>query len=227
MKHGLLSLLAATFLFCSCSTLTPDRIAVIAALAGNAAQIGVESWLVRHPEHRASFQAVANAIAAFLAAQGGPPATAKEATVAELLSSLPTPTLASREAELYVTGDNLVVWDARANKASTVEGPAVEPVLKAVREGMGRALAPMPPMPGRVRALVTAPGSSPGLVAGADTTPAVKKSLTTEPLKVTAPPQPIPDAVFALERRVDGTNWMRVRLYTNSAADRFQVLRVR
>lgn len=212
-----------TALLCSCASLTPDRIAVLAALAGNAAQIGVSLWLDKNPDHRGSFEAVARAIAAFLAAQAGPGVApeAKEATVAELLSSLPTPTLASKEGELYVSGDNLVIWDAKLKKASTVEGAAVEPVLKAVKEGMRRALVPKPPkpypLPIRARESLTAVPQ-----------PITNLTPISTPLVVPAgkfAPRGRGVGIYSVERKT-GTNWTEVQSFTSGPAE-FRVRRVR
>lgn len=216
-------ILSAALLCCSCSTLTPDRIAVLAALAGNAAQIGVEEWLRQHPTHRESFAAVARAIAAFLAAQGGS-AEERESKVVELLSSMPTRTLASKEGGLYLTGTpgtnqpqrgELVVWDETLKKASVIEGAATEPVLKAVRDGMRRALAVKAPMPTPPRFLYMGWTNDPAFAVVSP--PPLPRAVTgVEALRAQPRPDPHP------ERTNRGTLWQQAIPYL----DRTNTLRV-
>jgi hypothetical protein len=135
-------------LFTSCASLTPERIAILAAIAGQAAQIGAQQWLATHPEHRAAFDAVITAIRA-LVAQG----TTNPNAYVELLESLPTSKLAAPSGELMWSGRPkdghgvaaILVWDGELAKPVVIEEAAVLPVMKAATAGLKRATAPMPP----------------------------------------------------------------------------------
>lgn len=173
MKHGLCLLLV--FLF-GCASLTPERINVLAQIAGQAAQLGAQEWLREHPTHRDAFNLVIAAISAFV--RNGETDMAK---YTELLESLPSGTLRGEAGELYITGSprdtnqvatvlqtnfisaglsvvvltnapvvskaRLVIWDKELNKAVRVTGALEKPVQRAVRDGLRRAVGPAPPMP--------------------------------------------------------------------------------
>lgn len=126
-------------LFTSCTTLTPDRISVLAQIAGQAAQIGAQQWLAQHPEQRPAFDLVLAAISDFVR-QG----KTNMVEYTELLSSLPTGTLRGDAGELYIS-DTLVVWDRDLGRSTRIVGAAERPVRMAVRDGLRRAVAPMPP----------------------------------------------------------------------------------
>jgi len=141
---GRLAATLAVLLFTSCAGMTPERIDAIIAIAGAAAQIGTQVWLAQHPTHRESFQHVIDAIAAEIKNSGA----TNEVKIVALLSSLPTDALvAPNKGELYVTVPHLVVWDAKKQKATRVEGKAVAPVIKATLMGLRRGVAPRPPIP--------------------------------------------------------------------------------
>lgn len=137
----ILAILTA-LLFLGCASLAPNRVAVLAAIAQHAAYIGASDWLAKHPEHKAGFDAVIFALTA-LARNNN----TNETAFVELISSLPTSTLAGPEGELYVTEADLVIWDSALKKAVEVKGPAVQPVMKATLSGLKRAVAPLPPVP--------------------------------------------------------------------------------
>lgn len=141
MKHGLCLLLVLLF---GCTTLTPDRISVLAQIAGQAAQLGAQQWLAQHPEHRDAFNLVIAAINDFVR-QG----KTNMVEYTELLSSLPTGTFRGDAGELYIT-DTLVVWDRDLGRSTRIVGAAERPVRMAVRDGLRRAVGPKPPMPPRV-----------------------------------------------------------------------------
>lgn len=156
MKNGFLILLV--FLL-GCTTLTPDRIQVLAMIAGQAAQVGAQEWLVKHPEHRAAFNLVMVAINNFV--RSGETNMAKYTA---LLESLPTSTLRGEAGEVYIAGEpaenelgpkaaaHLVIWDNELKKAVKVTGELERPVQRAIRDGLRRACAPQPPpLPGKSR----------------------------------------------------------------------------
>lgn len=143
----LATLTALLFFLFGCASLTPDRVAVLAAIAGQAAQVGAADWLVKHPEHRALFAAALAELTA-LARAGITTNSTNEMAVAsalERLSQLPTATLSGPEGAVYMRMADLVVWDGR--KMVVLQGAATVPVLKAIRVGLWQAMAPMPPAP--------------------------------------------------------------------------------
>lgn len=141
-----------------CTTLTPDRIQVLAAIAGQAAQLGAQEWLAAHPTHRDAFNLVIVAINNFVRA-----GETNMVKYAELLESLPTASLRGTAGEVYVTGTpkewpdtngiaTVVIWDAELKKSIRVEGELEKPVREAIRRGLVRAVTPMPPaIPNRHR----------------------------------------------------------------------------
>lgn len=133
-----------------CASLTPERLDVLAQIAGLAAQEGAKEWLKKHPDHRLAFDAVIASIAA-LVKQG----ETREFKYSELLQSLPTATLAGTEGAVYVTGtsnistnkeqDRIIVYDERTKKAYHVGGDIR--VQRQIVAGLKRAMLPLPPVP--------------------------------------------------------------------------------
>jgi hypothetical protein len=157
--HGWIAvILSATLLF-GCTSLTPERVNVLAAIAGQAAAMGAEEWLLKHPQHRAAFDAVIAELVA-VHKNGNTNEQALEDAFVERMSSLPTDTFRGRDGELYLTGERkdggarggLVVWDAQLKKSVPVRGEATRPVLKATLVGLKRAMVPKPPAPVVARA---------------------------------------------------------------------------
>lgn len=144
-----LSLAAVIFtaLLClSCTSLTPERVNVLSAIAAQAAQLGAQEWLAKHPEHRESFLLV---IAAFQNAL-----RTGDTNPVAFLKSLPVSSLAGPAGELYVTDGRssndvqkatLVVWDSELNKSVRAEGALEKPVAMATLAGLKRGVAQMPP----------------------------------------------------------------------------------
>jgi hypothetical protein len=132
-------------LLMGCTSLTPERVSLLAAIAGQAAQIGAANWLIKHPDQRPAFDAVILALTALV--QGG--VTDQRAYV-EVLNSLPTATLAGPEGAVYVT-DALVVYDFDSDQPTRIKGAAEVPVRKAVIAGLKRGMAPKPPLPGKLK----------------------------------------------------------------------------
>lgn len=150
MKHGLSLLLV---LLLGCTSLTPERVNTIAAIAGQAAAVGAGDWLAKHPTHRDAFRLVIGQLSDVLRTDNKDPQSLENAAV-ELLSSLPTDALKGKDGELYVTprstnsiaGEGgLVVWDKALNKSTVVKGQATVPVIKATLSGLKRAMVPKPP----------------------------------------------------------------------------------
>lgn len=134
-------------LFLGCASLTPNRVAVLAAIAQHAAYIGASDWLAKHPEHQGLFTAVIAELTA-LAGAGittNPTNETAGAAALERLSKLPTGTLAGPEGAVYIRREDLVVWDGR--KMVEIQGAATVPVIKAIRVGLRQAIAPLPPAP--------------------------------------------------------------------------------
>lgn len=133
-------LLSALVIGClmGCSSLTPERLNVLASIAGQAAFLGAQEWLRAHPDQKPAFDAVIQAITIALRAGNTNQAV-------ELLASLPTTTLRGDAGELYVS-DRLVVWDNDAGKATRITGAGEGAVLVEIRRGLRKAVAPVPPM---------------------------------------------------------------------------------
>lgn len=187
--------IAATFavlLLISCTSLTPDRVNLLAAIAGQAAQIGAQEWLAKHPDHRAAFGLVIDELQRLLKA-----GETNQAQYATNLNSLPTATLAGPSGELYVTEDRLVVWDAELKKAVAVEGKAEQPVIRATVAGLKRAMLPLPPMPVASRAGRTLPRVTANRVTFPVFTPTV--ALTNVAATVPVQLSPEPDAAPPLQ----------------------------
>lgn len=167
MKTVWIAVLSAALLGCSSLSLTPERVNVIAGIAGQAAAVGAADWLAKHPGHRDAFQSVINALSA-VHKNGNTNNQALEDSFVEQMSSLPTDSLKGPDGELYVVGEpkerkvtnptaerpygGLVVWDAHLKKAVVVRGAATRPVLKATLIGLKRAMVPQPPAPVVARA---------------------------------------------------------------------------
>lgn len=155
---GIAVMLSAALLVMSCSSLTPERVSVLSQIAGQAAALGAEEWLAKHPEHRQVFSNAVAELGAFLKTDEKNPQTLEDAAVS-FLAKLPTGTLRGKDGELYVTGDtngpaSLVVWDPALKKGVEVGGESARPVVKQIYLGMRRALGPKPPVPvagGRAR----------------------------------------------------------------------------
>lgn len=150
---SLAAAICAALLFLGCTTsLTPDRVALLAAIAGQAAQVGVEEWLAKHPTQR---EAWAIAISAFANAVRN-----RETNAVGYLNSLPVSSLAGPSGELYVSGDRLVVWDGEAQKAVAATGALEDPVQRATVSGLKRGLAEKPPkLPPRLTRRAPAPSA--------------------------------------------------------------------
>lgn len=148
MKTKLIGLFVVALLFGGCASLTPERIAVLAAIAGSAAEIGASEWLEKHPTHRDAFRLAIDAFISTLAESDSP---RSEQKAVEMLNSLPTSTLAGPAGELYISDTNLVVWDASRRKATAAKGPIAKPVLEATKRGLTKAIEKKA-MPPRVEA---------------------------------------------------------------------------
>lgn len=141
MKHGLCLLLV--FLL-GCTSLTPERIGVISAIAGQAAQLGIQLWLEQHPTHRKAVE--------FTVQEFANGVKEGKTNPVPVLHRLPTSSLAGPHGDVYVSGDRLVVWDAELNKGVAATGEAEKPVLREVLAGLKRGVATMPPkLPVRVK----------------------------------------------------------------------------
>lgn len=236
-KNPLLLLVAAC-LFCSCSSLTPERVDILAQIAGQAAQFGTQQWLKDHPDHRDAFALVLAELQRLLKA-----GETNQAQYATNLNGLPTATLAGPSGAVYVTEDRLVVWDAELKKAVTVKGAAEQPVIRATVSGLKRAMLPLPPVPGKARPVpvwrsaVSFTGQHPVLSHDGTTYRTNQPGLTTpEPLPlsrtnvtrsgvevtphvgnwshVTVSWQMGPRSVYHIENQV-GTNWHCLGSITN------------
>jgi hypothetical protein len=129
-------------LFFGCASLTPDRVNLLAQIAGQAAQIGAQQWLVKHPEQRQLFNDVIAAITV-LVQQG---VTNQHAYV-EQLQRLPVTTLAGPEGAVVIKPEHLVIRDTVAKKDTILTEPATMPVLRSTVVGLRKGTAPLPPVP--------------------------------------------------------------------------------
>lgn len=137
-----------------CSSLTPERVNVLAGIAGQATSSGVSDWLAKHPKHRQAFE---NALIPLQQIQrsGNTNEQALEDAFVQFLGSLPTDAFSGPDGALYVTGAStnvlrsthggLVVFDKKLNKSVAVHGAATLPVVKATLSGLKRAMLPKPP----------------------------------------------------------------------------------
>lgn len=239
-------------LLCSCSTMTPDRIALLSALAGSAAQIGLQIYLSNNPTHRPGAQAVVDALRRI--------EVPTEQAVATELQSLPTTTLKGPESELYVADTGkLVIWDKQRKKAFDVPpGLAGEAVARAVRDGLRRAMVVRPPMPTPRRFLSMGWTNDPAFaVVSPPPLPPAKSPYTLEAMHgvptnnayppgwfaptgiltavVESPTPAVPAGkhsprsrvgIYTVERR-DNTNWVEVNSFTSGPAAEFRVRRVK
>lgn len=150
MKHGLSLILV---LLIGCSSLTPERINTLAAIAGAAAQIGAAIWLEQHPDQAPAFESVLQNITMEMRRGDTNKAV-------QLLRSLPVSTLRSYEGELYMTGDHrgvadektfLVVYDSKTGKPTRISKAQEPVVMEEVRRGLKRAVVQKPPALPQVR----------------------------------------------------------------------------
>lgn len=158
-------------LLMSCSSLTPERINVLAQIAASAAQIGAQIWLEKNPQHRDSFNLVM-AMLQQLIREG----ETREFKYAEVLQSLPTSTLAGPEGAVYVSGtpklserkevDRLVVYDEGTGKSYNVGGDVR--VQRAIVNGFRRGLMPRAPMPGKGMRSSYSTAKMPGMPTNSD-----------------------------------------------------------
>lgn len=151
-------LLALTLvLLMGCTSLTPERISLLAAIAGQAAQIGAANWLVKHPDQRPAFD-LAIMILSDLVRRG----ETNQLAYINVLEGLPLATFSGPAGDLNITGTpknptvvpwepKLVIWDAGLEKATVVQGKAEMPVMRATVAGLKRAVAPRPPLPDKLR----------------------------------------------------------------------------
>lgn len=215
-------------LLCSCSTMTPDRIALLSALAGSAAQLGLQLYLQNNPTHRPGVQAVVDALKLIQ--------VPTEQSVATELQSLPTTTLRGSESELYVANDNtLRIYDAKSGKTFDVPpGLAGEAVARAIRAGMRRAVEPVPPLPARVKRVppspqlvyvtnqqvIVLPANEPAF--------AVARPVVESPTPATQAAKHAPRGrvgIYSVERKASNV-WIEVQSFTSGPAE-FRVRRVR
>lgn len=110
-------------------------VARVASIAGKAAQIGSMGRLQKHPEERPYFVSSYNALGALDHASNYDPAA-----FAEALKMLPIKELSGPDGNLYVLGA-VFLWDELAQQSYALDRTLwVQPVLRAVRLGIGRAL---------------------------------------------------------------------------------------
>jgi len=133
-------LTALLFLTSSCSSLTPERVHLLASIALQAAQIGAQVYLAKHPDKKPWFDAVTQAASDLMRLERTP-------QVIEMLQNLPTDTLSGKDGEVYITEKRIVIWDSTTSKATVAQGKAESPVLKATVLGLKRASHPLPPLP--------------------------------------------------------------------------------
>lgn len=129
---------ATTKTFTGCTTVSGSNqldVARVANIAGLAAQMGSTAYLQKNPEARPYFVASFNALGALDHAGQYDPAA-----FAEALSMLPIKELSGPNGNLYVLGA-ILIWDELAQRSINVDRTLwVQPVLRAVRLGIGRAL---------------------------------------------------------------------------------------
>lgn len=235
-------ILSAALLCCSCASLTPDRVQFWADLARQAAQVGLQIWLAKHPEHRGN-------IAEILAAMGRlsvqPPGLESGVTEEQLLAALPTRVLTGEKAELFLTDKSVLIRDKKSGKSKLVDAENREPVMRAIRQGMRDALTPKPPMPERTRRV--APVAQPPHVIYVTNQQVIVLppnepafAVAPKPVLVHAPvvesPTPAVPAgkhsprgrvgIFTVERRSGTNEWVEVQSFTGPASE-YRVRRVR
>lgn len=179
MKTPWIAVIVAAVLLLGCSSLTPERVNVIAGIAGQAAAFGAADWLAKHPEHRQAFMDALAELGAVVKTDDKGAQSIEDAAVS-FLAKLPTGTLRGKDGEVYVTGDtngpaSLVVWDPVLKKGVEVEGEAARPVVKQLYMGLRRALSPQPPAPVVVVARARKPGDLEGRTAEGGTPPPLSR----------------------------------------------------
>lgn len=129
---------ATTKTFTGCTTVSGSNrvdVARVAQIAGIAAQMGSATYLQKNPEARPYFQAAYNGLGALDHAGNYDPAA-----FASALSMLPIRELSGPNGNLYIMAA-ILVWDELAQRSVNVDKTLwVQPVLRAVRLGIGRAL---------------------------------------------------------------------------------------
>lgn len=153
-------------LLIGCTSLTPDRINLLASIAGQAAAIGAQAWLAEHPGHKVAFDAVIGMLTQIYQSGNNNQQSMEDATV-ERLSSLPITSLAGKDGAIYWSGRSvkdtstnavapyggLLIWDG--SKAVAIRGAATEPVLKELVRGLKRGtrtVTKVPPLPDKTTA---------------------------------------------------------------------------
>lgn len=142
LKLHRLTAIFAALLFFGCASLTQDRVSLLVQIASQAAQIGAQQWLVKHPDQRQLFNDVIAAIAVLV--QAG---NTNQLAYVEQLKRLPTTTLAGPDGAVVIASEHLIIKDAVANKATIVTEPATMPVVKATLAGLRKGCTPLPPVP--------------------------------------------------------------------------------
>ncbi len=138
---GQLGLIAVMSLL-GCASITPETVNLLAQIAGQAAQIGAQNWLVRHPDQRQLFDDVIAAITVLVRV-----GITNQHAYVEQLNRLPTTALASDSGAVVVTSTNLVIVDTKRSKATVLKEPATMPVVKATLGGLRKGTGPLPPVP--------------------------------------------------------------------------------
>lgn len=230
-----LAVIFAALLLTSCASLTPENRAVILDLVGSALQTGLRIWLgggfPQPPEATSAVDTVVGELAGL--SNRGTPAT--EAEVAEVLRKLPEGVLKGTTAEVYLSGNNIVLWDARRFEAYEVDRKSAPAVAKAARVALMAGMKPVPPLPERVAAppRAMAQPQPPLIVYVTNQTVLLVPQAVTPPVVESPTPAPaVPAGKFAprtgiyrVEKR-DGTNWVEVSSFTSGPAE-FRVKRVR
>lgn len=153
----------AALLFTSCASLTPDQAKFWADLAGQAAQVGLQIWLQQNPEHRENVKEIVDAMGRRSIQPPGLESSGP--TEEQFLAALPVRALGGpgSRADLFITETSLLIHDKTTGKSKMVDGKDRAKVLKAIREGMRRAVTPLPPMP--VRRVAAPPRAMTGVEA--------------------------------------------------------------
>lgn len=124
---------------CGCTTLGTLDVDRVARIAGGAAQLGSTLYLRQNPEATPAFVAVYQALRALDAGGNYDPVA-----FADALRKLPVDALAGANGDLYISVA-IVVWDELARQSAAIDTAVwVRPTLRAVMNGMGKALGVMP-----------------------------------------------------------------------------------
>lgn len=136
------AIVAPAVLTSGCTTINGTNqldVARVASIAGAAAQMGSAAYLSKNPEARPYFVASFNALGALDHAGEYDPAA-----FAEALKMLPIKEMSGPNGSLYVLGA-ILIWDELAQRSVNVDKTLwVQPVLRAVRIGIGRAIGVTP-----------------------------------------------------------------------------------